>query len=166
MAKINPLIALAIPTWGKVSINWARAYRHISGPLGANSVELAPVVGKPIAEARNELMANAIGNDCDYIFFIGDDTLPPADSLIKLLQRTWDNPAVQMVTGMYWTKQWPTQPYIWRGVQRGPYMDWKYGEFFEVDFAGCDCLLIKLTPEIRALGPEWFSTNWVWEDGQ
>ena len=166
MAKINPLIALAIPTWGKVSITWAQAYRHLGGPLGSNAIELAPVVGKPIAEARNELMQNAFNNNCDFLFFLGDDVLAPPDTIIRLLQRMWDNPGIQMVTGMYWTKQWPTQPYIWRGMQRGPYHDWKHGEFFEIDFAGCDCLMVRLTPELRALGPEWFSTEWTWEDSQ
>ena len=166
MAKIDPLIALAIPTWGKVSITWARALRHIGGPLGSNMVELSPVVGKPIAEARNELMEAAIANNCDFIFFLGDDTLPEGDALIRLLQRMWDNPEIGMVTGMYWTKHWPTQPYIWKGVQRGPYMDWKYGEFFEVDFAGCDCLLVRLSPEMKALGPEWFATDWLWDEDQ
>ncbi len=166
MAKIDPLIALAIPTWGKVSISWASAMRHLGGPLGANTVELSPVVGKPIAEARNELMEAAIQNNCDYILFVGDDVLLPPGALNELLQRTWDNADVHLVTGMYWTKTWPTQPYIWRGIQRGPYLDWKHGEFFELDYAGCDCLLIRLTPEMKALGPDWFSTEWTWEGGK
>ncbi len=164
MAKIDPLIALAIPTWGKVSIYWARSMRHIGGPLGANTVDLAPVVGKPIAEARNELMKSAVQENCDFIFFVGDDVLVPQDALNMLLQRLWDHEDIAMVTGMYWTKQWPTQPYIWRGQQRGPYLDWKHGEFFQVDYAGCDCLLIRLSPEMRELGPEWFSTDWVWAE--
>lgn len=164
MSKINPLIALAIPTWGKVSIDWARAMRHLGGPLGANAVDLAPVVGKPIAVARNELMRDAIHNDCDFIFFLGDDVLVPPVTMNTLLQRLWDNEKIAMVTGVYWTKEWPTQPYIWRGIQRGPYMDWKHGEFFKIDYAGCDCLLVRLSPEMKELGPEWFSTDWVWEE--
>lgn len=167
MTKIDPLIGLAIPTWGKVSVTWSIAHRHIGGPLGSNMVELAPVVGKPIAEARNELMQAAIDNNCDFIFFLGDDVLPPGDTIIRLLSRMWNDPELAMVTGVYWTKSWPTQPYIWRGVQRGPYMDWKHGEFFELDYAGCDCLLIRLSPEMKALGPDWFSTDWKWnaDDG-
>lgn len=164
MAKINPLIALAIPTWGKVSIGWARSLRHMSGPLGANTCDLAPVIGQPIAAARNQLMQEAIDNNCSFIFFLGDDVLAPPDTIHALLQRMWDNDDIAMVSGMYWTKQWPTQPYIWRGIQRGCYMDWKYGEFFEVDYAGCDCLLIRLSPEMKDLGPEWFSTDWKWDD--
>ena len=162
--KINPLIALALPTWGKVSMSWALATRHIGGPLGSHTVDLAPVVGRPIAEARNELMKDAIGAKADFIFFLGDDVIAQPDTVSILLQRLWDNEDISMVTGMYWTKMWPTSPYIWRGIQRGPYLDWKHGEFFQVDYAGCDCLLIRLTPEMKALGPEWFSTDWVWEE--
>ena len=163
MGKIDPLIALGIPTWGKVSIGWAQAYRHIGGPLGSNMVELSPVVGKPIAEARNELMEQAIASNCDFIFMLGDDVLAPPETITAMLTRMWDNPQIAMVTGMYWTKGWPTQPYIWRNMQRGPYMDWKHGEFFQLDFAGCDCLMIRLSPTMKALGPEWFSTEWTWE---
>lgn len=167
MARIDPLIAIGLPTWGKVSISWALSYRHLGGPLGSNTMELAPVVGKPIAEARNELMEAAFAEHADFLFMIGDDVLCPSDTIIRMLQRMWDDPSLTLLTGMYWTKGWPSQPYIWRGVQRGPYMDWKYGEFFEVDYAGCDCLLIRLTDELKALGPEWFSTDWKWnrEDG-
>lgn len=163
-AKINPLIAIAVPTWGKVTIAWASAFRHLAGPLGSNCVELAPVIGQPIDKARNALMQMAIDTGADFVFFLGDDTIPQGDAILKLLQRMRDNPEIDMVTGVYWTKGWPTSPYIWRGMQRGPYLDWKYGEFFEVDFAGCDCLLVRLSPEMKALGPTWFSLDWAWDD--
>lgn len=161
--KINPLVAIGIPTWGKVSINWARAYKHIGGPLGANVVELLPVVGKPIAEARNELMQAAVNEGAEFLLFLGDDVLCPADVMHRMLNRMWERPEIDLITGMYWTKQWPTQPYIWRGVQRGPYLDWKHGEFFEVDYSGIDCLMVRLSDRIKALGPEWFSVDWRWE---
>ena len=166
MGKIDPLIALAIPTWGKVSTSWAYSLRRLGGPLGSNTMELAPVVGKRIGEARNELMQAAVDGNCDFIFFLGDDVLAPPDTINRLLQRMWDNPDVQMVSGMYWTKTWPAQPYIWRGIQRGPYLDWKHGEFFQIDYSGCDCLMVRLTPEMKELGPEWFSTDWTWEGGE
>ncbi len=166
MTKINPLVAMALPTWGKVSITWAQAYRHVGGPLGCNMVELSPEVGKPIAEARNALMQSAIDANCDFIFFLGDDVLTPPDTITRMLQRMWENSDVHIVTGMYWTKTWPTQPYIWRGQQRGPYMDWKHGEFFKIDYAGVDCTMIRLTSEMKELGPDWFSTEWTWEENE
>ena len=166
MGRINPLVAIGVPTWGKVSITWARAYRHLGGPLGAVMMELEPVIGKTIAAARNELLASAIANKADFLFFLGDDVLAPGDTITKLLHRMWANPDVHLVTGVYWTKQWPTAPYLWNGMQRGPYLDWTLGEYFPIDWAGCDCLMIRLSDEIKALGPEWFSTSWSWEDGQ
>lgn len=162
-AKINPLVAIAIPSWGKVSLNWARAYKHIGGPLGANVVELAPVIGKPIAEARNELIEAAIQEGADFVLFLGDDVLAPADTMHRMLHRMWERPEIDLITGVYWTKQWPTQPYIWRGIQRGPYLDWRHGEFFEVDAAGVDCLMVRLSDRVKALRP-WFSTEWYWEE--
>ena len=164
--KINPLVGIGIPTWGRVSIEWSRAYRHLGAPLGATIVELEPVVGKPIAEARNTLMGQAIANKCDFLFMLGDDNLPGGDSIVRMLHRMWEHPDIDLITGVYWTKAYPTWPYLWRGFQRGPFMDWKMGEFLTVDFAGCDVLLIRLSERMKALGPEWFSTDWIWEPGQ
>lgn len=165
MGRINPLVAVGIPTFGRVSVNWARAFKHLSGPLGSSTIEIV-VENKPIAIARNELMQGAISSKADFLFMLGDDVLPPPDVLVKMIQRMWDKPDIHMLTGVYWTKMYPTHPYIWRGLQKGPYLDWKYGEFFPVDWAGCDCLLLRLSPEIKALGPDWFSTDWVWEPSQ
>lgn len=165
MGRINPLVAVGIPSWGKVSLNWARAYRSLAGPLGSVMAEI-PVLNQPIAKARNQLMAEAIGINADFLFMLGDDVLAPGDAVIKLLHRMWDHPEVHLATGVYWTKQWPSAPYLWRGMQRGPYLDWRHGEWFSVDYSGCDALLLRLSPEIKALGPEWFSTTWYWEPEQ
>lgn len=176
MGRINPLVAIGIPTWGKTTIRWSRAYRHLGGPLGSVIVELEPVEGKPIAAARNEIMQNAIMQGADFLFFLGDDVLAPGDAIIRLLHRMWDDPELDLATGVYWTKSWPTSPYLWRGMQRGPYLDWVNGEFFQVDQCGCDCLMIRLSDRVKALangwqergadGPDWFSTDWWWEPTQ
>lgn len=166
MGRINPLIALGIPTWGKVSITWARAYRHLGGPLGSTCVELEPVVGKPIAEARNTLMQQAIACGAEFLYMHGDDVLAPSNMLSAMLTRFRNDPSLTLLTGVYWSREWPTSPYLWRDMQRGPYLDWKVGELVQVDFAGCDALMIRLTDEIKALGPDWFSTTWLWEPEQ
>lgn len=166
MGRINPLIAIGIPTWGKVSITWARAYRHLGGPLGSTCVELEPVVGRPIAEARNTLMEQAIACGAEFLYMHGDDVLAPGNMLSAMLYRMRNHPDIHLLTGVYWTREWPTAPYLWRGMQRGPFLDWKAGEFLQVDYAGCDALMIRLSPEIKALGPNWFATDWVWEPEQ
>ena len=162
MGRINPLIAIGIPTWGRVTVNWARAYRHMGGPLGSTTVELEPVVGRPIAEARNTLMQQAIAANAEFLFMLGDDNLMPGNTIPAMLQRFRDHPDIDLITGVYWTKAHPTQPYLWRGMQRGPFLDWRVGEFLKVDFAGCDALMIRLSDRVKALGPDWFATDWVW----
>ena len=166
MGRINPLIAVGIPSWGKVSLTWARAYRHLGGPLGSTTVELEPVIGRPIAEARNTLMTQAIEAGAEFLYMHGDDVLAPGNMLSAMITRMRNHPDIDLLTGVYWTREWPTSPYLWRGMQRGPFLDWKHGELLQVDYAGCDALMIRLTDRIKALGPEWFSTTWVWEPEQ
>lgn len=158
------MVAILLPTWGVVSTAWARGYRHLGGPLGSTMIEME-VKDRPIAEARNQLMADAVTNGADFAFFIGDDVIPPPDAIIKLLHRAWQHPEIDLFTGVYWTKTHPTEPYLWRGIQRGPFRDWKHGEFVRVEYAGCDCLLIRLSDRMKALGPHWFDTAWTWNEG-
>lgn len=166
MGRINPLIAIGIPTWGKVSITWSRAYRHLGGPLGSTCVELEPVVGEPIAQARNKLMQMAIAAGAEFLYMHGDDVLAPGNTISAMLTRMRNHPEISLLTGVYWTREWPTSPYLWRGMQRGPFLDWKAGELIQVDYAGCDALMIRLSDEVKALGPDWFSTDWLWEPDQ
>jgi predicted SAM-dependent methyltransferase len=166
LGRINPLIAIALPSWGKVSLTWARAYRHLGGPLGSTTLELEPQIGQPIAEARNALMAQAIGAGAEFLYFHGDDVLTPGNTISAMLTRMRNHPEIDLLTGVYWTREWPTSPYLWRGMQRGPFLDWKVGELLKVDYAGCDALMIRLSQRIKDIGPDWFATDWVWEPTQ
>jgi len=55
-----------------------------------------------------------------------------------------------MITGVYWTKTYPPEPYLFNGLLKGTYRDWVAGEFFDIDIAGCDCLLIE-TAMLKAI---------------
>jgi predicted SAM-dependent methyltransferase len=166
LGRINPLIGIGLPSWGKVSITWSRAYRHLGGPLGSTCVELEPVIGEPIAQARNKLMAMAIAAGCEFLYMHGDDVLAPANMLTAMLKRFREHPDIDLLTGVYWTREWPTSPYLWRGMQRGPFYDWKVGEFLTVDYAGCDALMIRLSDRVKEMGPDWFATDWLWTEDQ
>jgi len=132
MKHVPPKIVLAIPTWGRCSTVWAETRAAIQWPLGS-SVMAQYVEGEKIDMARNQLAQRAVDVGADYILYIADDVLPPRNIALQLLSRN-----VDIVTGVYWTKSYPKEPYIWRGCQKGPYQQWKHGEFFEVDMAGCD----------------------------
>ena len=86
---------------------------------------------------------------------VADDVFVPADAVMKMIAH-----GKEICTGIYWTKEYPPYPYIWRGLD-GPYMDWKAGELFEIDFAGCDCLLIHKSV-LEKLEYPYFSRDWSW----
>jgi SAM-dependent methyltransferase len=158
--KRSPVFAICIPylTKAKVSMDWARGYKGIQGLLGCTSIEVL-VADQDVATARNMCVRQALDAGADYCLFIGSDVLPPGDILSRLLAHGKD-----ISTGVYWTKAFPTRPYIWRGDgMAGPYMDWKYGEFFKIQYSGVDAALINCDV-FRNLSEPWFSTDWNYDD--
>jgi len=151
-----PHIAIGIPTFKKTRITmaWSQGFRHLQGMLGCTSGEII-VYDETIAEARNKIVDEALKRKVDYLFFLGDDVIAPNDVITRLHQRR-----TELVTGIYWTKQYPSTPYIWNedGIKTA-YMDWKLGEYFEVQYAGCDCLLIDMSV-FKKIKKPYFSTNW------
>lgn len=137
-------------------------------PLGATTVDLwAPdQPGRPpptVAEKRNALVAQAQQAGARYIFFLGDDTLPPPHALMQLLQ-TAQRGNYPIVTGVYTSRSSPPQPFIWRGYLEGSYYDWHIGEVFEIAWAGCDLLLVNMEVFNNTEAP-WFDQGYVFEPG-
>lgn len=160
--KHNPLVMLGVPTLQPhpMSWEWADYYAaQFSSNLGTSFVKYR-VHDMTIAAARNALVEEALRQNCDYILFLGDDVLAPPN-LFDLLHRHRE----MMVTGVYWTKTYPSFPYLWNGWMHGPYVNWKVGEYFPVDWAGCDALLVNMDV-FRAIERPWFSTDWKFVEGR
>jgi len=159
--KIDPKVIIGVPTLQKapVSWQWSDAFYALQFPLGSSSARLR-IHDTIVAEARNQLCQQAININADWLLFISDDVIAP-NNAFDLLSRHKE----PLVTGVYWTKaQSCRKPYIWRGMMRGPFENWKYGEYFEIDWAGCDCLLINVNDVLRKIDPPWFSHDWRWTE--
>jgi SAM-dependent methyltransferase len=96
---------------------------------------------------------------------MGDDTIPPPHGFVQLLQKMQRHPDKKIVTGVYFSRSFPPQPMLWRGWMDGSYYDWHVGEFFEVDWAGCDCLMIDVDV-FRNMPKPWFSQDYVFGPNQ
>lgn len=157
--KINPLVLIGIPTLEKqpISWEWSDAYASLQLPLGCSHVRQR-VENELVGNARNIIAQRALDLGADYVLYIADDVIPPPN-IYDLLARH----KKQMVTGVYWTKSFPHSPYIWNGLQRGPHTDWKYGEFFKIDWAGVDALLVH-TDVFRTVPYPWFSHEWTFDE--
>lgn len=174
MSILGNTLLLGIPTLSSArrSIEWTDATNALHMPLG-NAMGREWVRDRPIAEARNMLCTSALRQNIKYLMMLGDDVIAPAESIMTFLNKVGryfevaDGKQVkaQLITGIYWTKEQPPEPYIYKDLAKGSYKDWLAGEFFPIDLAGCDCLFID-TDVLRAIPYPWFSTDWVWEPGQ
>jgi hypothetical protein len=153
----GPGLLLGLPTLGRpVNLDWAFAFKSLNPPINFNTV-FHIVVGKPVADARNEMAQAAIDKNCKYLFFLGDDTIVPNHTLRQLIYRMEQDPDVGVVGGVYCAKADPAYPLVFRGQGNGSYWDWKIGEYFEVTGLGMDCTLIR-TDVFRDMKPDWFAT--------
>ncbi len=157
MGKHGISILIGIPTFGMVSHYFAQARQSQQFPLVSSSMDYY-VVGKPIAEARNEIVEYALNADVDYIYWLDDDVIPPAESFLKLWKHQKD-----IINGVYWSKSNPPMPLLFRGHLEMPYLNWHVGDLIEIDAAGNGLTLVK-TDVYRTIsekvGGPWYSTEY------
>ncbi len=158
----GPGLLVGIPTLGRpVHIDWAFAYKSLHPPINY-SVNVMVVYGKKVDVARQEICEEAVLKGHKYVFFLGDDVIPPFTALKQLIFRAEQLENLGVVGGVYCSKCDPAAPLVFRGNGAGSFWDWKVGEFFEVTGLGMDCTLIK-TEVLKKLSKPWFKT--VDEDG-
>jgi len=156
---MRPLFGIYIPTYGNVSIEWHNAVMQMGSPLGAVSISAFDRSNNNIAEKRNSAVEWAIANKVHNLFFLGDDNLPPPETLNKLLWHIQCGRPV--ITGLYFSRSIPIQPMIWaEDYLQGGYWDWHIGELIQVYAAGCDCLMLNMDYLVDKIERPWFSLDY------
>jgi len=163
----GPGLLWVIPSLGRpVPLKWAIHFKSINAPINYN-VEHMIIVGKPVADARNEACEMALERGCKYLFFLGDDVVPLSlNTLRQLIYRMETIKDCGVIGGVYSTKCEPSAPLIFRENGQGSYWDWKIGELIEITGIGMDCTLIR-TEILKELPKPWFQTldNDKFDDG-
>ena len=140
----GPGLVIGIPTLGRpIPLEWAFAFKSLSPPSNYNCI-IHVVNNQEVANARNEIAKVAIEKDAKYLFFLGDDVVPPNHTLRQLILHMENNPNIGVIGGVYCSKTEPPAPLVFRGNGQGSYWDWKIGEVFEVTGMGMDCTLIRV----------------------
>lgn len=163
MGKHGVSIVIGIPTFGMVSSYFLQARMSQQFPLVSSSMDYI-VKGKPIAEARNEIVQHALDIDATYIYWLDDDVIAPGDSFLKLWRHQKD-----IINGVYWSKSNPPMPLLFRGHLDMPYLNWHVGDLIEIDAAGNGLTLVKtdVYREIsKKIGGPWYSTEYGSFPGQ
>jgi len=159
MGKVQGVnVVVGIPSFGMVSTYFAQARQSMGFPLVSSSIDKY-VLGKPIAEARNEIVEFALSQNANYIFWLDDDVIAPPDSFLKLFSHQKD-----IINGVYWSKSNPPMPLLFRGHLNGPYYDWHVGDLIEIDAAGSGLTLVR-TDVYREMSKQlkgpWYSTDYT-----
>ena len=163
---------VGIPTFGMVSTEFTQDIMNMASPINFTNHVLW-IKGKPVAAARNEVVTYAIENGAKFIFFRDDDVLAPHNSLPQLAALIETKPfernyvedgenkttevSCDIVAGMYWSKQQPPHPLIFRDPGGGSYWEWELGEVVQCVAVGMGLTLIK-TSVFEAMEPPWFET--------
>jgi hypothetical protein len=148
--RSSPSVLLAILTREIVATKWAMGFRNLQ--LGAGS-GIAFEQGAPYDVMRNRACEKALANGYQWILFLDDDVVPPADMFLKLSQHGAD-----VISGLYYRRNPPICPVAM--VIRDGVPTWittwnPPGSTVEVDLVGAGCLLIHRRVLERVPRP-WF----------
>lgn len=141
-----------------VCVPWAFGLMGLHPPMNFD-VRWCIIRGKPVAEAREEIMEAAIKEKCRYLFFIGTDVTGPAFGVRQLIYHleNFREKKFAIAGGIYCNKGPAGMPMVFRGNGMGSFVDWKIGEVFEVTGIGMDYTLINLDM-VKDLPKPWFKT--------
>ena len=156
-------IMCAILTLGVVPIEFVVGFGRLQMPINGQVFQHI-LKGKEVGEGRNlaveYMMAIPKKDRPKWLFFYGDDMLPPWDGFVKLYEEAeknkWD-----CLTGLYYVKGEPPTPLTWRNDHVGrlqPGRDYKVGEVIWVDLTGLDFTLIR-TSLLEEMEPPYFKTG-------
>lgn len=163
MAQIG--IAIGLPFGGRlIHPKWAIALKTVDFPVNTTQTVIS-VEGKEITEARNLIAKTAVEQNCKYLWFIDDDVLVPRHA-IQALGYVLDNyrdENVMVSTGIYCTKTYSPAPVIYRDDTAGAFWDWRVNDIFDIDSAGCGCMLIN-TEVFKHLEYPYFKTTEEYKD--
>ena len=157
----RPHFVVAIPTLGMVPIEFVVTFARLQMPV--NGVSGSCIVkGMEIGQARNYIAHQVLKMNPlpPFIFFLGDDMLPPWDGLIKLYEEM-ENNKWDVLTGLYYMKGEPPTPLTWRHDYIGrlmPGTHYQVGEVIPVDVTGLDFTLIR-TSIFSKLKDPYFKTG-------
>jgi len=151
----NTRILIGIPTRGLLSAQWVLSFLKQSHPVNT-SIDYKFIIGKEVGEARNELVQEALRLDTEYLIFIDDDIIIPPDTITRLINIA--DEGKDIVAGIYYSKQVPPEPLIFKGRGTGSFRNWKIGEIVnDIDGIGMGLTLIR-TVVFRKIKKPWFKT--------
>ncbi len=157
--KPNGIVVLIATSGRNVCIEWAAALTALIYPVGMNHFlyvsKADPDGGHTRAEQREMLADMALRINAEYMMWIDDDTVCPAQSIQELFYILAQNPKAVIAGGIYCTKTTPAEPIVFLELGAGPHWMWTMGDIFPCKGLGTGCMLVR-TSVLKELSKPWF----------
>ena len=152
-------ILCTVLTLGMVPIEFVVGFGRMQMPINGQVFQHI-IKGMEVGQARNlavqHMMSMPKGHRPKWLFFLGDDMIPPWDGFVRLYEEAEKNDW-GCLTGLYYWKGEPPTPLTWRNDHIGrlkPGHDYKVGDVIWVDLTGLDFTLIR-TSVLEEMEEKW-----------
>lgn len=144
-------LVIGIPTLGIIRYEWATSRWGQVIPINWSMSEIAHAysqvgpLGYLVADARNIIVHSFLNrSNAEWLLFIGDDTILPGNAFVLFNEYMYRSKRTKIpwVSGLYYTKSFPSSPLVFRGRGNSYYRKWKIGDKVWVDATGMDCTLL------------------------
>ena len=136
-------VVVGIPTLGSHRMEFTMSLCSAGFPM--NTVgQILPMVGRPVADARNLLADVAKKQAARYLIFLDEDVLFPPHAIRQLMWDLENNLHISVVAGIYPLKAEPPAPLVFKTPGGSSYYEWKVGDFFPVWATGMGCTIIRV----------------------
>jgi hypothetical protein len=128
-----------------VQPEWALSMMQQTYPLNCN-INIIAVTNEPTDLARNRIVRHAKEIGARYLWFVDSDTAPPAYAARKLIVdlESSSDEKVMVAAGIYCSKNFPTEPIVYKKNGSGAFWKWKVGQVFECAGIGTGCMMIDM----------------------
>jgi hypothetical protein len=144
-------VLLGTATTGLVRVEWVAArYGAITPANWAHVGMVQPMADTlyplryQVDDAQNIIVKTAVERDFEWLILIEHDNVIPENTfmLFNEYMRKKDTP---VVSGLYYTRNRPSEPLVYRGRGTSYYGDWKFGDLVWCDGVPTGTLLIHMS---------------------
>jgi hypothetical protein len=153
---------------GLVPAEWAVSIANVVVPLNTTIGYLFEK-GRLSADARNRMTQRCLELKAKYVFYWDDDVILHPHMLYAAHNILETNPDIGLVTGVYMTREDPTEPMIYRDHGKGACWDFSTKtEDPPEDIFSCGggCIMARVEDIAKMKEPYWADEQVVHESGQ
>lgn len=147
-----PFLAMCTLTRETVNFKWAAAVRDLVLPPRSQHLYTS---GMPFDAGRNSVAAQALSVGCEWVFFLDDDVIAPADTVARLMRH-----GKKICSGLYFRRSPPLAPVAMQLERESGMPKWipipkADAGLIQCDYVGAGCLLIHRSV-FEKLPKPWF----------